>query len=77
MSSLTKAIAILVLLPSTPALATPLAGENSTGLTVWIFLGFAALIVVAQLVPVIMVMLGMVKGITKKRTGAFENSSTD
>jgi len=40
---------------------------DNSGLFVWIFLGFCALIVVAQLIPAAMVLFGLVKG-TKKET---------
>ena len=37
--------------------------EDSSGIFVWVFLGFCALIVVAQVIPAVMLMFGMVKGI--------------
>ena len=40
---------------------------DNSGLFVWIFLGFCALIVVAQLIPAAMMLFGVVKG-TKKET---------
>ncbi|MCP3175776.1 MAG: hypothetical protein AB7F21_02070 [Desulfuromonadales bacterium] len=44
-----------------PALAA--AGrEDSSGLVVWVFLGFCALIVVAQLLPAAMMLFGLIKG---------------
>lgn len=39
------------------------AREDGSGLFVWIFLGFCALIVVAQVVPALLLMIGMVKGV--------------
>jgi hypothetical protein len=36
------------------------------GIFVWIFLGFFAMIVVGQLVPALMLIIGLVKGITAK-----------
>lgn len=36
------------------------------GIFVWIFLGFFAMIVVVQLVPAFMLIIGLVKGITVK-----------
>jgi hypothetical protein len=41
-------------------------GDNSD-LFVWIFLGFCALIVVAQLIPAIMVLFGFVRGVKKEK----------
>jgi len=46
------------------AAATATAGND--GFFVWIFLGFFALIVVGQLVPAVMLLIGLVKGITAK-----------
>jgi hypothetical protein len=37
--------------------------EDSSGIFVWVFLGFCALIVVAQVIPAVLLMTGMVKGI--------------
>jgi hypothetical protein len=49
----------------TPVLAAATEGRevDNSGLFVWIFLGFCALIVVAQLIPAAMVMLGVLKGV--------------
>lgn len=38
------------------------AREDTSGIVVWVFLGFCALIVVAQLVPAAMMLFGLVKG---------------
>jgi len=45
------------------------AADNS-GLFVWIFLAFCALIVVAQLIPAAMMLFGVVKGVKKETTEA-------
>ena len=39
---------------------------DNSDLFVWIFLGFCALIVVAQLIPAAMVLFGVVKGVKKE-----------
>jgi hypothetical protein len=39
-----------------------LSADNS-GILVWVFLGFCALIVVAQVVPAVLLLTGMVKGV--------------
>jgi hypothetical protein len=44
------------------AAATGLREDNS-GFFVWVFLGFCALIVVAQVIPAILLMTGMVRGL--------------
>lgn len=49
------------------AFAATGAREDSSGLFVWIFLGFCALIVIAQLVPAIMVLLGFAKAFGKQK----------
>jgi len=41
------------------------AREDSNDLFVWIFLAFCALIVVAQLIPAMMMLLGFAKGVKK------------
>ena len=52
-----------ILAPVT-AFAASGAREDSSGVIVWVFLGFCALIVVAQIIPAVMLMFGMAKGIT-------------
>ena len=51
-----------ILAPVTAFAASGLSEDNS-GIFVWVFLGFCALIVVAQIVPAILLMTGMVKGL--------------
>jgi len=48
-----------------PATAFAASGvrEDSSGIFVWVFLGFCALIVVAQVIPALLLMFGMAKGI--------------
>ena len=62
-----KALATLI---GTMAPATLFAAENAPpgndGIFVWIFLGFFALIVVGQLVPAVMLIIGLLKGATSK-----------
>ena len=48
------------------AFAATTAPAQSDGIFVWIFLGFFAMIIVGQLVPAIMLIVGLVKGITAK-----------
>ena len=47
------------------AWAGEIAREDNSDLFVWIFLAFCALIVVAQLIPAAMMMLGFAKGAKK------------
>ena len=46
--------------------AADAAREDNSGLFVWIFLAFCALIVVAQLIPAMMLLLGIAKGVKKE-----------
>lgn len=64
-----------LLIPVPAALAESGAREDSSGIVVWVFLGICALIVVAQLVPAAMVMLGLVKGVTEKKEQSLQKPS--
>jgi len=48
------------------AFAASGAGDEGSGIFVWIFLGFFAVIVVGQLIPAVMLITGLVKGIVAK-----------
>lgn len=50
-----------IIAPATAFAAT--VREDNSGIFVWVFLGFCALIVVAQIVPALLLMFGMAKGI--------------
>ena len=63
MKTLTALIGTIV--PTTAFAAANVPAENN-GIFVWIFLGFFALIVVGQLIPAVMLIIGLVKGITAK-----------
>jgi len=36
---------------------------DDSGIFVWVFLGFCAMIVVAQVIPAVLLMTGMIKGV--------------
>jgi hypothetical protein len=55
--------ALIGILAPVSAFAASGAGEESSGIFVWIFLGFCALIIAAQIVPAVLLMTGMVKGV--------------
>ena len=58
----------LWLLQGTPLWAAEVAGrEDNSGLFVWIFLGFCALIIVAQLIPALLVLFGFAKGVKREK----------
>jgi len=54
-----------IIAPAT-AFAASGAGDEGSGIFVWIFLGFFAVIVVGQLIPAVMLITGLVKGIAAK-----------
>ncbi|RNC72733.1 MAG: hypothetical protein ED859_01870 [Desulfuromonadales bacterium] len=58
-----------------PALAASGAREDNSGIFVWLFLGFCALIVVAQLIPSVLMMLGFAKGLKKEHPTAKEHAT--
>lgn len=71
--TLVKKVAILLTLISanaTTAWAAGAAREDNSGLFVWIFLSFCALIIVAQLIPATMLLLGLAKGVKKETSPA-------
>jgi len=49
--------------PATAFAADNRLSEDNSGIFVWVFLGFCALIVVAQVIPAVLLMTGMVKGV--------------
>ena len=66
-----KALAAIIatLAPATAFAASTLHEDNS-GIFVWLFLGFCALIVVVQVMPAVILMMGFAKGLTAKKTRA-------
>ena len=61
----TLAALIGIIAPAT-AFAASNVPTGDDGIFVWIFLGFFALIVIGQLIPAFMLVIGLVKGITAK-----------
>jgi len=55
----------MMLIAAGPALAVDTAKTYSSGILVGVFLAFCALIVVVQLMPTIMLLVGFVKGLLK------------
>lgn len=56
---------LAAILPTATAFAASGAREENIGFFAWIFMGFCGIIVLGQFVPAIMMMLGLVKGLTK------------
>ena len=54
---------VMGILAPVSAFAASGAREDSSGSFVGVFLGFCALIVVAQVIPAVLLMTGMVKGV--------------
>lgn len=54
---------LMGILAPVSAFAASGAHQDSSGIFVWIFLGFCAMIVVAQVVPALLLMFGMAKGV--------------
>jgi hypothetical protein len=65
MKTLTKIVlaTLITFTAAMPALAASAGRTDHSGILVWAFLGFCALVVVAQLVPATMMLLGIVKGV--------------
>ena len=57
--------AIAGLVPAATAFAATGVREDNSGIFVWVFLGFCALIVIDQLLPAVMMILGFAKGMKK------------
>ena len=76
MKALTKTVlaTLISLSVAMPALASTAGRTDHSGILVWAFLGFCALIVVAQLVPAAMMMLGIVKGVASSKEEAADKA---
>lgn len=66
---------VVTLLLASPAFAVDTAVTYSSGLLVLLFVGFCALIIVAQLVPAVLALFGMTKAATRssRKTAAVKN----
>ncbi len=61
----TPLMTVCMLLAAAPAFAVDTTQVYSSGILVLVFLGICALFVVSQLIPAMMMLLGMVKGVFK------------
>ncbi|UFS69910.1 hypothetical protein LPW11_18735 [Geomonas sp. RF6] len=50
--------------------------DDGSGIFVWAFLGFCALIIVVQVIPAVLVMFGIAKGIAGKPQPVEEKTTT-
>ncbi|MCK4502091.1 MAG: hypothetical protein KAU22_03585 [Desulfuromonadales bacterium] len=74
--SVLSTIAITMMLV-TPAFAVDTATTYNSGILVLLFVGFCALLIVAQLVPAVLVLFGMTKAVTEglaEKRAAMKNS---
>lgn len=62
---ITTLLSAALLIPATYALAETGARQDSSQFLIWAFLGMCALIVVMQLMPVVILAFGLVKGLLK------------
>lgn len=67
---------VMALCSASSAYAATGAREDNSGIFVWAFLGLCALIVVAQVMPALLMLTGLVKGMEKKKETAAETIST-
>ncbi len=72
----TTAAIIAVLGSAAPALAAG-GRDDGSGIVVWIFLGFCALIVVAQLAPALLMMLGVIKSAARDKEFSPQKAKAD
>jgi hypothetical protein len=63
MKAKTLSLSTAMLTAATPALAA--GRQDTSGIFVWAFLGFCAVIVAAQVVPAILMMVGAARGVAK------------
>jgi len=59
----------LMLMAVSPALATDTSKTYNSGILVLLFVGFCALLIVAQLVPAVLALFGMTKEAVKSTSG--------
>ncbi|KAF0215904.1 MAG: hypothetical protein FD174_3914 [Geobacteraceae bacterium] len=58
---------IASIVTASSAFAASGALEDNSGIFVWAFLGMCALIVIGQLLPTVLLMLGFAKGVAKEK----------
>lgn len=75
-STITMGLATTLCTASNAFAATGARHDNS-GIFVWIFLGFCALIVVAQTMPALLILTGAIKALGKERTPATQSVATN
>ncbi|MDY0213265.1 MAG: hypothetical protein RBR06_09695 [Desulfuromonadaceae bacterium] len=77
LKKISTTIATLLLLTGTSFAASTAGRTDHSGILVWTFLGFCALIVVAQLLPALLVILGVVKSTSSVKETQHATASTE
>jgi len=68
MNAIARIAAATALLSTVATSAFAASGRpDGSGILVWLFLGFCGLIIAVQLVPALLVLFGMAKGVTAPR----------
>lgn len=62
-------VLVLMILTVSPALAVDTSKTYNSGILILLFVGFCALIIIAQLVPAVLALLGMTKEAVKSTSG--------
>ncbi|MEA3363313.1 MAG: hypothetical protein U9Q61_08620 [Thermodesulfobacteriota bacterium] len=62
-------VLVLMIMTVSPALAVDTSQTYSSGILVLLFVGFCALLIVAQLVPAVLALFGMTKEAAKSTSG--------
>ncbi len=60
---------VLMFMAASPALAVDTSKTYSSGILILLFVGFCALIIIAQLVPAVLALLGMTKEAARSTSG--------
>ena len=75
MTALSSALT-MVLMTGTAAFAATTQKVYSSGILVLVFIGFVALVVVVQMIPAILTLCGMLKGLARDRKAAEAEATT-
>ena len=67
---------LMALCSASSAFAATGVREDNSDIIIWVFLGFCALIVVAQLIPAFVLLLGFIKAFVKRPAPQTESAPT-
>ncbi|MDY0269624.1 hypothetical protein [Trichloromonas sp.] len=75
MKAIARIAAATAVLSSVATSALAASGNaNGSGILIWVFLGFCGVIIAAQLIPALLVMFGIVKGVMAPREETAEQT---